>query len=447
MKNIFARGALWFCKQSRFGVFLGLPAIVAFALCLFSCRAPAKDGLAFELKNKIPVYYKSVDSTKMASVVICVKGGTLAYDREHSGIEAELFELMSRGSEKYSYDDIRRLAYDSSVSIGSGSSFAGSTFSLSCLPFYIDKSLDVFLDCFLNPAFDQTQYDNMMTECDQGLQRMENNPQSLLSYTIGKEVYKNHPLATSASVLPESRSNMTMQNLKEHYKKILDAKRIFVVAAGDVNLSKLRRALEKTLAKIPAQEEEFFVPDPPAFAVKGPTVSLKSPALKKGSGHIALVFKSPAYDSPDLIAARLAASMYSESLFNIVRTKYGACYTPSASVGFSPAPCGMVFLYRVSDMKNAASYIPHAEEDFLQSDIEGNLNGYIKKYINSAYQNQMTCSSIASRSATALLTFGEIDGFDKLAESAKNVSADDIRRGFGKYFQSNDKRFFEISGE
>ena len=445
MKNIFARGALWSCKRSSFGAFFGLLAI--FALCLFSCRAPAKDGLAFELKNKIPVYYKSVDSTKMASVIICVKGGTLMYDREHSGIEAELFELMSRGSEKYSYDDIRRLVYDSSFSIGSSSSFAGSAFTLSCLSFYIDKSLDVFLDCFLNPAFDQTQYDNMMTECDQGLQRLENNPQSLLSYTISKEVYKNHPLGTSSSVLPESRSNMTMENLKKYYKEILDAKRIFVVAAGDINLFKLRRALEKTLAKIPAQENEFFVPDPPAFAIKGPAVSLKSPALKKGSGHIALVFKSPAYNSPDLIVARLAASMYNESLFNIIRTKYGACYTPSASVGFSPAPYGMVFLYRVSDMENAASYIPQAEEDFLQSDIEGNIKGYIKKYINSAYQNQMTCSSIASRSATALLTFGDIDGFDKLAAAAKNVTAADVRRVFRQYFQSNDERFFEISGE
>lgn len=417
------------------------------ALCLFSCRTPAKDGLAFELKNKIPVYYKSVDSTKMASVIICVKGGTLMYDREHSGIEAELFELMSRGSEKYSYDDIRRLAYDSSFSIGSSSSFAGSAFTLSCLSSYIDKSLDVFLDCFLNPAFDQTQYDNMMTECDQGLQRLENNPQSLLSYTISKEVYKNHPLGTSSSVLPESRANMTLENLKEHYKKILDAKRLFVVAAGDVNLRKLRRALEKTLAKVPVLEKQFYMLALPEIKMNGPKVSLKSPALPKGSGHIAITFKSPSVLSKDLIVARLVASMYNESLFNIIRTKYGACYTPSASVGFSPVPYGMVFLYRVSDMENAASYIPQAEEDFLQSDIEGNIKGYIKKYINSAYQNQMTCSSIASRSATALLTFGDIDGFDKLAAAAKNVTADDVRRVFRQYFQSNDERFFEISGE
>jgi len=422
--------------------------VLLFSCAIISCGSkPAEDGLAFTLQNGIPVYYKNVDSTRISSVVICAKGGTLLFPRDQSGIEKELFELMSHGGWKYHYKDLSKLSYDKNIDVVSGSSYAGSSLSVSCVSNYFDLALDALLDCFLNPSFDQTEYDNIMTECDQGLQRRLKDPESLLFYTMNKEIYKNHPLGTSASVLPESRSNMTLDNLKAHYKKILDAKRIFVVAAGDVSLSRLRGTLEKTLATIPAQEEEFFIPDTPDFEVDGPTVSLKSSALKKGSGHIALAFKSPAYNSPDLIAARIAASMYSESLFNIVRTKYGACYTPSASVGFSPAPYGMVFLYRVSDMENAASYIPQAEEDFLQSDIEGNIKGYIKKYINSAYQNQMTCSSIASRSATALLTFDDIDGFDKLAAAAKNVTADDVRRVFRQYFQSNDERFFEISGE
>ncbi len=445
MKNIFARGALRSCKQFPFGVFLVLPAI--FVLCLFSCRAPAKDGLAFALQNGVPVYYKNVDSTKIASVVICAKGGTLLFPRDQSGIEKELFELMSHGGWKYHYKDLTKLSYDKNISIVSSSSYAGSSLSVSCISSYFDLALDALLDCFLNPSFDQTEYEHIMTECDQGLQRRLKDPESLLFYTMNKEIYKNHPLGTSATVLPESRANMTLDNLKAHYKKILDAKRIFVVAAGDISLSKLRGTLEKTLAKIPAKEKDFSIPPVPGLDVNGPAVSLKSPALAKGSGHIAIVFKSPAHNSPDLIAARIAASMYGESLFNIVRTKHGACYTPSASVGFSPAPYGMVFLYRVSDMENAASYIPEAEEDFLQSDIEGNLKGYVKKYMNSAWQNQMTCSSIASRAATALLTFGQIDGFDKLAADAKNVSAQDVRRVFRDYWQSGKNRLFAISGE
>ncbi|MBO7123560.1 MAG: insulinase family protein [Treponema sp.] len=432
MKNIFLRGAFVF----------------SLAICLFSCSAPvAKDGLAFTLQNGVPVYYKNVDSTRISSVVICVKGGTLLFPRDQSGIEKELFELMSHGGWKYHYKDLTKLSYDKNIDIVSGSSYSGSSLSVSCVSNYFDLAIDALLSCFLNPLFDQTEYDNIMTECDQGIQRRSNDPESLLFYTINKEIYKDHPLGTSSIVLPESRANMTLENLKAHYKKIIDARRLFVVAAGDVNLKKLRRALEKSLAKVSAGQEEFVLPEIPQIAISGEKVSLTTPALPKASGHIALVFKSPSVFSEDLIVARLAASMYNESLFNVIRTKHGACYTPSASVGFSPAPYGMVFLYRVSDMKNAASYVPQAQKDFLQSDIEGKLNGYIKKYVNSAYQNQMTCASIAGRSASAILTFGDMDAFDKMAESAKSVSAEDIRRVFAEYFQSNDERIFEISGE
>ena len=428
---------------------LGFLPLLVLSLALFSCgsRPAGQDGLAFTLQNGVPVYYKGVDSTRMATVLVCVKGGTVLFPREQSGMEAELFELMSHGGCKYRYKDLTKLSYDKNINISSSSNYAGSSLSVSCISNYFDLALDALLDCFLNPSFDQTEYDHIMTECDQGVQRRSKDPQSLLVYTINKELYKDNPLGTSSSVLPESRANITLQNLKAHYKKIIDAKRLFVVAAGDVNLKKLRRELEKTLAKVPALEEEFVLPDIPQIQIKGPKVSLVSPALPKASGHIVAAFKSPSVFSDDLIVARLAASMYNESLFNIIRTKYGACYTPSASVGFSPAPFGVVFLSRVSDMKNAVSYIPLAQKDFLQSDIEGNLKGFVKKYVNSAYQNQTTCASIAGRAVSALLVFGDMDAFDKMAEAAKKVSADDIRRVFAEYFQSNDERIFEISGE
>lgn len=441
--------------------FLGLRLVCAalLSLALVSCGAEkvGADAKAFELKNGIPVYYKSVDSTKIATVIICVRGGSLTYSREFSGVEDLLFNLMSRGGSEHSYDDLRRLSHEKHISIGHSALYSGAYLSLSFLSSYLDEGMDALLDCFLNPAFDAEQYNNMMTECDQGLQRMANDPESLLFYTMNKEIYKGHPLASSTSVLPESRENLTRANLRERYNKILDAKRIFVVAAGDIKLSKLRRSLEKSLGKVAALQNVsasesapgvfFQEPQVPPLKIEGQKISLATSAMPKGSGHIAVAFAIPSATSPDLPAARIAALMYNEPLFNIIRTKYGACYTPSVSGGFSPAPYGTIFLYRVSDMKNAASHIPEAESEFLSSDIEGKLSGYIKKYLSSAWQNQMTCASIASRSANALLSFGDIDGFDKIAAAAKETTAADIRRVFKKYWQDSSKRVFEIEGE
>lgn len=447
MKNVNREAFLGFRTIARVISSAAFFACLSFALVSCGAEKVGADVLAFKLKNGIPVYYKSVDSTKIASVIICVRGGSMTYGREFSGVEDLLFNLMSRGGSEHSYDDLRRLSHEKQISIGHSAQYCGAYLSLSCLSSYLDQGLDALLDCFLRPSFEAEQYNIMMTECDQGLQSMQNDPQSLLFYTMNKEIYKGHPLSASVAVLPESRENLTRANLKERYNKILDAKRIFVVAAGDVKLSKLRRVLEKSLGTVAALETDFEEPQIPPLEIKGPKVSLKSPALAKGSGHIALAFAIPGASSPDLPAARIAALMYNEPLFNIIRTKYGACYTPSVSGGFSPAPYGTIFLYRVSDMKNAASYIPEAEKEFLSGDIDGKLGGFIKKYLSSVYQNQMTCASIAARSANALLSFGDIDGFDKIADAAKKTTSADIRRVFKKYWQDGSRRVFEIEGE
>ncbi|MBD5436491.1 MAG: insulinase family protein [Treponema sp.] len=438
---------------------------VLFALLLIFCgaifsessRTQSRDSQT-SLKNGIPVYYKSVDSTRMCSVVITIKGGSAMYPREFSGIESALLELMSRGSKKFPYTKIQELGAEKHISFSHSTSYAGSTFSFSCIDYYFSEALPIFLDCFLNPSYDEIQFENMLTEYNQEIQKILNNPESFLFYTMKKEIYKNHPFESSAGVLPESLENITIENLKSHYEKLMDASRISVVAAGALNEKKLEKSLEKTLGKIPRFEKEFAPPEIPALEISGENVVLQNAAIS-GSGHIARVFKSPDIFSEDFIPARIASEMYNEVLFNIVRTMRGACYTPSTSIGFSPAPFGEDFLYRVSDLQNAARYLHEAQESFASGkmlalvegrveydSIEERLPGFVNKYITSAYTNQQTCALIAGRAASGLLQLGDIDGLDKFLEQAKNVRAADVIRVFKKYWTNESFRFFAIVG-
>ncbi len=439
-------------KKNSFALFA---LILIFSAVAFSEK---RDTPSRSLKNGIPVYYKSVDSTRMCSVVITMKGGSSMYAREFSGIESALLELMSRGSKKFPYAKIQELSGEKHISFSHSTSYAGSTFSFSCIDYYFDEALPIFLDCFLNPSYDEIQFENMRTEFNQDIQKILNNPESFLFYTMKKEIYKNHPFESSAGVLPESLENITIENLKSHYEKLLDASRMSVVAAGALDEKKLARTLEKTLGKIPRSEKKFEMPEIPALEISGENVVLQNAAIS-GSGHIARVFKSPSIFSKDFIAARLAAEMYNEVLFNIVRTMRGACYTPSTSIGFSPAPFGEDFLYRVSDLQNAARYLHEAQESFASGkmlalvegkieydSIEERLPGFVNKYITSAYTNQQTCALIAGRAASSLLQLGDIDGLDKFVEQAKNVRAVDVIRVFKKYWADDSFRFFAIAG-
>ncbi len=413
-------------------------------------------GLSFAqdyyLENGIPVYYKNVDSTRMCSVMICIRGGTSVVPREYSGLEASLLELMTRGSQKYSYDDLQRLEIDSHIGINSSNFYNGSTFSFSCIDYYFNTAFDAFIDCFLNPSYDEEQFTRLLTEIDQNIQRTQNDPLNSLFYQIGKTVYKDHPLGASSSVNPDSRQNITIENLMSHYKKIIDAKRIFVVASGRIKEKVLVKKLNATLGKIPSLDTEFRQVEYPPVKVGGKKVTLKNPLLEKGSGHVIRVFTGPSVHDEDYIAARIASDMFSSDLFHIVREKYGACYSAYSEISSTPAGIGFDILYSASDIPNATKYVNEAISVFasgvLGEDAVGVcLPGFINKYITSSYENQRTCASIASRAAASLFVFNDINALDKRLDAVKKLTADDIMRVFKKYWQTDNYQWFEVVSE
>lgn len=459
--------------------------VLIFSALIFS--ACKKDGAAnstdensvqkFSLKNGIELYYKKVDSTRINAMGILISGGSALLPREMSGLESATLELMSRTSEKYSYSDMQALSYDKHIGVSHSTSYCGSTFSVSALDYYFDQALEVLLDCFFNPTFDEEQFSRMRTEYEQGNQETLNDPEDFLNYTMLKEIYSGHPLGTSSGVLPESIENITIENIRAHYQKLLDARRIRIVAAGNINVKKLIRRLEKSFCALPASDEDFKIPELPPLKIQGGDILLHSASLQ-GSGHIMRIFNAPPIDSPDYIACRIMTEMYDEVLFNLVRTKYGVCYTPQCGSSFSTAPFGYDFLYRVSDFENAAPRLSEASDLFAagkmlssfgdvrtQDDaaavnatasgenlsyeydsIEERLPAFIKKYVNSAYQNQKSCAAILSRISSSLLYFGEPEKFDALVQDAKNVTAADISRVFEKYWRNGDYRYFAICG-
>ena len=85
MKNVNRAAFLGFRTIARVISSVAFLACLSFALVSCGAKKVGADALAFKLKNGIPVYYKSVDSTKIASVIICVRGGSMTYGREFSG--------------------------------------------------------------------------------------------------------------------------------------------------------------------------------------------------------------------------------------------------------------------------------------------------------------------------------------------------------------------------
>ncbi len=418
--------------------------------------APA---LRRELENGIPVYYKRWTANQIAAVYIVAEGGIQYLDEKTSGLESALFSMMTKGSEKYGYDDVTDFMYRTMSGFSSHSWREGSALGVSCIDYYLDKAVDLLADGFLHPAFGQKEYGVLTEQYRQDLQAQSNDPVSVLLNRASGMIYEGHPYSVSASVRPESVDAVTVDAMRAYHRTLLDSRRISVVAAGRIDPDGLVAALNRTIGRIPAGTEPLKrEPAPPVEVSGGPAV-FSHPAAA-GTAYILRVFAAPALTSPDRVPADIAADIFSGILFNVVREKYGACYSPDSFISGSAAPFGAEFLYRASNLTDFTAYMEEARgimerqlvisgkgrDGFTFAPLADRLEGYVNSYVNQEYAAQNSTGGTALRMCASLLRFGDVTAADRMIDSAKNVTAADIARVFKKYWIDGSSRWFAVTG-
>lgn len=449
--------------------------IVAASLCFFIAAAsepeskykPVKSHqvssgafVEYRLKNNIPVYINTEVPNQVDAVYIIVKGGTMCLKPEYSGLESSLFEMMTYGSEKYPYKMIQALQYAYQTSIGHYSLYSGSVYTLSCIDYYLDSMLPVYLDTFMNPSFDEKQFDLMKGNQLQSITSSKNDPQRILFNQIYKQLYKNSPLLTSSSVKEESYKNITILNLKKHHKKILDASRICIVAVGKYDIESFLSKLDESVGTLKSSRFKEVPQKESKLNIENEKVVLTHKDAT-GSEMAVRVFQSPSVLSDDYVTGQIVSDIFSTTMFNIIREKYGACYTPASQIDSSFNPIGIDYGMKVSDMENFEKYYEECVQLMLDgkviSSVEGEnavydtienvLQGYKNSYITKKYTSQSTSSGIASRVAASILQFGDLTTADKIPGRALNVTGEDIHRVFKKYWVDGKSQWFIMKGE
>ncbi len=415
----------------------------------------------YTLKNGIPVYVQYNKGNKVDALNIVVRGGIDHLTPESSGLEAALFDMMAYSSESYNKAARDSLSFATLAGIGSYTKVAGSALSLGTIDSYLYDMLPVFVDGFLHPSFEQSVYENLMTEYEQGIQSMLNDPQSLLSYEMNKALYKGHPYETKVGVTPDSLPAITIENMKSLHKKLLNASNIFVLAVGSMDAKKLVAELDKTLGSLPAVPSEAAKPQlVPPLTVKGEPVVLVNDSVQ-GTGYVARVFAAPPSTSEDFSPACLASSVYSTILFNVVREHYGACYSPSSGIVQSKAPTGQEYLYKLSDPEHFAQYMAEARGYMAQGQvpISVNADGSYKfspladvlqstknAYIITTYESQATTEGVASSLLYNLLSYNDMFFDKKLAAAVQHASPEQVLDVFKRYWVNSSSQWWVIVG-
>lgn len=416
----------------------------------------------YKLANGIPVYVQKQKGAKVDSVYVALKGGINHLTQETSGLESSLFTMMSKSSVNYPLAKRQSKIFDTGASIGVLARVAGTAISLNVLDSYLYDVLPMFTDGILNPDFDETVYTNYMNDTQQSIQSMMNDPNQLLQYEAEKTIYEGHPLSVSSSVTPDSINNITLENMKALHKEILDSRQMLVVAVGNIDGKKLVKELNKTIGKIKTGTGEVaeVLSDVPSVNIPGGDPIILTHPYAAGTGYAMRIFATPKCTSDDFIPAYLASQIHSDIMFNVVRERRGACYTPSSFVSSSIAPFGAEYIYKFSN-QNFPEYMAEAREytsqnkiiesldengEYIFTTIENRLEGYVNSYITGTYESQATVNAVAGNYTYNLMQYNDINHDAIYMNRILNVTAQEILDAFNKYWVDAPSQWFIMTG-
>ena len=334
-----------------------------------------------------------------------------------------------------------------------------SILSVTCINYYLDDMLPVLTDSFMNPVYPKPVYKMIKTECLQSIQQTLNDPWLLLMYNIRQSMLKGHPYEAECDPTPQSVENITIDAMKKWHKNIMDSRRLVVVIVSQKKAEELIEKLDSSLGTIKTQTKELPQIKTNEISVYAEPV-IQTHASATDSGYAARIFKAPTIVDDDYIAASLAAGIYSTTLHNVVRTKYGACYGSSAAVT-PTAGCGLEYCYMLSNLTDYAKYIKQARDimhegkyiekmnedgSFVFSKIEDVLEGAKNSMINEIYASTTNTSGRAYLYIDALVNYNDITAYDSMIDKIHSVTIQEVKQAFEKYWIEQPSQWFAVVG-
>ena len=420
------------------------------------------------LNNGIPVIIKKNEANTTVTIKTVLLGHVSLTPKEKAGLEAVTLTMLTKGSQKYSYGDVKRILFERSSTISpSFESFDMTSFDLITLDKYFDELFPVYADAFLHPRWDEEEFLRVMNDFKLSKRKAENDAYSRMVIKLHEKFFEGHPYAASWKGVGNSLESITLEDVKEYYKAAFSSGRIFIVAAGNFDTKKLLTKINASFGMLP--QKNFMLPDVPSFLGKvKPALILEPFEESRNLAYVRGDYALPSRDNMDFPALMVAFNLLNDILFEIVRTQNGACYSVWAGTPGFKANYGNITIYKTAVPREVKRYIDESitallsgrclagkvssstgEEGSIGKDgsasehkdvfvpITEALQFYKIQAITHYYSGQQTNMSIADQIASSVVYNHDFRDYLLLIDRINAVTPEDIIRVTKKYLANN----------
>ncbi len=389
------------------------------------------------LDNRLTVLVKETPGTKIATVQIWVRAGSIYEDKNEAGITHLIEHMIFKGTSTRGPGEVAGEIEEKGGAINAYTSFEQTVYHATLPARYWDTALDVLVDAVLNSTFDSLELEREKKVVLEELYMRNDRPTTKLFQALMSNSYLTHPYRLPVIGTEESVSSFTRDNILAYMAKHYHPENFIVVVVGDVRHDKVQARVKELMGSL--EPGTFARPQPPQEKPQEKPRFFKL-AEETAQSHLALTIPIVPFVDPDCPALDVITSLLGHGdtsrLFHELRDNKGLVYRINASA-FTPHDPGLLEITAVLEAENIVPALEAALEEVFKLKYllvsEDELNR-IKRNLESDFVFNL---ERVEGQARILGSFELLTGDpreDAYLEQIRGVSREDIQEIARKYF-------------
>ena len=204
-----------------------------------------------ELSNGLKIVFAERHTAPVVNFTLMVDSGYASDPADAPGTASFAQRMLEEGTPTRDSLKIGEELESLSANFNAGSNLDWSLVSLNTLKSTLDKSLDIYADLILHPAFPQKEFDRLKKERIAGIKREKVTPQAMALRVVPALIYgKGHPYAVpfTGTGTEASLGKMTREDLVKFHQTWFKPNNATLLVVGDTSLEEIKPKLEKLFA-------------------------------------------------------------------------------------------------------------------------------------------------------------------------------------------------------
>ena len=389
------------------------------------------------LPNKLTVLVKETPGTKVATVQLWVKAGSIYEDENEGGITHLIEHMIFKGTPTRGLGRIAGDIEEVGGRINAYTSYEYTVYHATLSSRFWERGLDVLTDAVRNSTFDPEELEREKKVILEEISMRNDRPETKLFQELMTTAYTVHPYRLPVIGTVESVTAFTRDDILNYMKDHYHPENFTVVVVGDVRYGDVMAAVSRLMGDL-SQGDHVQPPLPQETEQAAPRFFQQKDDINQT--HLAIAFPITPFVHPDTPVLDVIASILGQGetsrLFNELRNEKRLVYRVSAAA-FTPKDKGLLEATATLD----AATLPAAMEAMLEEFFKLKYLRVSEEELNRVKRNLESDFVFnlerAEGQARTLGSFEFLTGDpreDDYLIKVRSVSADDVMQVAQKYF-------------